>query len=442
MKQTPAMSARAFRFSRERPPRRWVTVTQICAVFVVLALVWASQAEVDERSRAEGKVIASSKTQIIQSTESGVVTEILVRAGQQVTKGQQLIRLDDTNSSSSAGEVAAKVTALSAQIARLRIEYSGNVTSGADYVCPEEIKAKTPEICDNEASLLEARAASKRQGQDVLEQRVQQRQSELNEAQSNQVRLTNALNLSQEKLDLLMPLWEKNLVAQTELLTVQAEVSDLQGQLAALKETIIKSQSALSEAKLQVEQAELQFREAALTDLTDKLAQLSSAEETLRGATDRVSRTEVRSPVDGIVSSLAVNTIGAFVNAGETLLDIVPIDEKLNVEARLMPSDVAFIIPGQKATIKLTAYDYSIFGGLEGEVLNVSADSITDPQTRETYYIVLLSTDASELHYHGKDLPILPGMVTTVEILTGKKTILSYLLKPVNKARDDALRER
>ncbi len=442
MTKSSEKNARAFRFSSEKPPRRWVTITQICALFVVLALVWASQAEVDERSRAEGKVIASSKTQIIQSTESGVVTEILVRAGQQVKKGQQLIRLDDTTSSSSAGEVEAKVTALRAQIARLRIEYAGNVTSGADYVCPAEIEQKTPEICDNEARLLEARAASKRQGQGVLEQRVQQRQSELNEAQSNQVRLTNALNLSQEKLDLLMPLWEKNLVAQTELLAAQAEVSDLQGQLAALKETIAKSQAALSEAKLQVEQAELQFRETALTDLTDKLAQLSSAEETLRGATDRVSRTEVRSPVDGIVSSLEVNTIGAFVNAGETLLDIVPIDEKLNVEARLKPSDVAFILPGQKATIKLTAYDFSIFGGLEGEVLNVSADSITDPQTRETYYVVLLSTDASELHYRGQELPILPGMVTTVEILTGKKTILSYLLKPVNKARDDALRER
>lgn len=436
---TSVNSGGSFTLGKDRPPKQWLNIIRLCALFLACALVWAAWAEVDELSRAEGRIIPSSKTQTIQATESGVVAEILVRAGQQVKVGQQLIRLDDTTTSSSAGEVEARVRALTAQIARLRIELDG---SADGYVCPPEIATQAPEVCENEADLLRARFNTLEQSKQVLAQRVEQRQRELNESVANQARLTQGLSLAEKKLGLLEPLVVKNLVSQTDYLSAQSEQNELFGQLMVAGQSIARLEAALSEAQLQVSQAELQFRETALTDLTAKLAELSSSREALRGAADRVDRTEIRSPVDGIVNNLEVNTIGSFVNAGELLLDIVPVGDTLLVEARLKPSDVAFVLPGQQATVKLTAYDFSVYGGVRGEVQNVSADSIIDPETRETYYLVLLSTESSVLTFNDEELPILPGMVTTVEILTGKKTVLNYLLKPINKARDEALRER
>lgn len=424
----------------DRPPMIWLSIIGLIAGFVTLALVWASLAVLDEVSRAQGRVIPSDKTQVIQNAVSGVVSEILVRAGQQVKKGEILARLDDTTTASSAGEVETRVWALEAQVARLKLESEGRPDS--DYVCPAVVAASAPDVCSNEQSLMRARNASLTQAKDVLERRVEQRQGELRQATSNQTRLRESLDLAQENLDLMTSLAERELVAQTQFISAQRDVADLQGQLAAVTDSIEALSAALAEAKLQVEQADLQFREQALNDMTLNLAQLAASQQALRGAADQVTRTEVRSPVDGIVNELAVNTVGAFVTAGSRLMDIVPVSDTLLVEAKLKPSDVAFVVPGQSATIKLTAYDFSIYGALDGVVQNVSADSIVDPNTRETYYVVLLNTDQSSLGYRGQDLPILPGMVTEVEIKTGKKTVLQYLLKPIGKAWNTALRER
>lgn len=415
-------------------------VILLVAGFLTAATVWSAWAQIDELARAEGKVIPSSKMQIIQSAEAGVLTEILVRSGEQVKKGQQLLRLDDTNTSSSAGEVQAKVSALQAQVARLRLEHSGDLNAG--YTCPPEVAASVPAVCENEANLLTARKQTLDQGKQVLLARVEQRQRELNQTLSEQRRLTDSYELTSQQLKLLEPLAKKNLVSQTDYIRSQRDASDAKGQLEEIVQSIARLEAALSEARLQVEQADLQFRQEALTDLTTRLAELSGAEEALRGATDRVSRTDIRSPVDGIVNNLAVNTIGGFVSPGEHLIDIVPLEDTLLIEARLKPSDVAFVLPGQPVDIKFSAYDFSIFGGLRGEVQGVSPDSITDPDNRETYYRVLIKTGEARLAYNGQQLPILPGMIATVEIITGKKTILQYLLKPINKARDEALRER
>ncbi|WP_306257415.1 HlyD family type I secretion periplasmic adaptor subunit [Pararhizobium sp. IMCC21322] len=423
-----------------RLPRRWSSVIMFVTLFMIAAVTWAALAPIDEISRAEGRVIPSGKTQVVQSGVAGVVADIFVRTGQQVKQGQVLVRLDDTTTSSSAGEVEAKVRALSVQVARLRAEVEAG--SLGRFVCPPEVAASAPEICANEESLQQTRAQGLQQSKDVLERRIEQRQRELNEALSNLTRLNNTLVLASEQLSLIEPLAAKQLVAQSEILAAQRDVSELTGQIDAINETVERLKAALSEADLQSSIAESQFREQALTDLTQRLAELTSAREVLRGAADQVTRTEIRSPVNGIINNMGVNTIGAFIAPGDRLLDIVPVSEKLLVEARLKPSDVAFILPGQSANIKLTAYDFSVYGGLEGHVENVSPDSIVDPNTRETYYIVLLSTDQSKLDFGGQELPILPGMVTNVEILTGKKTVLQFILKPINKARNEALRER
>ncbi|RYE80916.1 MAG: HlyD family type I secretion periplasmic adaptor subunit [Hyphomicrobiales bacterium] len=434
------LAAPSYALDYDRPPRHWLWVILLVSAFLAAALYWASTAEIDELSRAEGRVIPSSKTQVIQSAEAGVVAEILVRRGEQVRKGQQLVRLDDTTTTSSAGEVEARVRALQAQVARLKIEYEGRAAEG--YACPPDVLAEVPAVCDNESKLLQARLDTLDQGKDVLAQRVEQRSRELSEALANKARFEESFVLAEQKLELIKPMAEKKLVSQTEFLAAQRDVSDTRGQRDAVIESIARLQSAVSEAQLQVRQADLQFRQDALSDLTLRLAELSSAEQALRGASDRVSRTDIRSPVDGIVNEIAINTVGGFVQPGERLLEVVPMADTLLVEARLKPSDVAFVLPGQPAEIKFTAYDFSIFGGLQGEVQSVGADSIIDPNTRETYYVVLIKTPESVLHYNDDALPILPGMVTTVEILTGKKTVLQYLLKPINKARDEAMRER
>lgn len=437
----PGQKKRAeYHLPMERPPRSWTYIIALVVATVSAFLIWANWAEVDQISRAEGKVIPSGKIQIVQSAEPGVVSEIMVRSGEQVAAGQLLIRLDDTTTASSAGEVQARVLALQAQTERLRIE--SEALPPESYRCPNLVALQAPDVCDAEIALLKSRLENLTSMSDVLVQRVEQRQREINELGANRTRLQNSLNIAQQRLDLITPMAERGLAAQTDLLALQAEVADLTGQIAASAESAARLDSALREAQLQVQQADRQFRQEALSELTQRRAELASAEQQLRGATDRVSRTEIRSPVDGIVNSIDVTTIGAVVTAGARLMDIVPKSDFLLVEARLKPSDVAFVIPGQLARIKFTAYDFSIYGGLEGTVDNVSADSIVDQNTRETYYLVTVRAEKTALDYKGQELQILPGMVTTVDIVTGKHSILQYLLKPINKVQQEALIER
>lgn len=435
-----APNADVFAISRDRPPSASRFVVLAIALFMGLAIAWAAFAEVEELSRSEGRVIPTSRAQIIQSSEAGVVVEILVRPGQRVSAGQQLVRLDDTPVASSAGEVEAKMRALEAQIARLRMEYNGQLHE--TFACPEIVTNSAPDICDNEALLLQVRASSFEQTVQVLAQRAEQRHRELAEARINLERIIQSLDLAQQNNALLEPLAQQGLVARTTLIASQRDVAELTGQRDATEQLIARLVSAVEEAEVQVDQADTQFRQDALGEMTVRLAELAGVREQLRGASDRVARTDIRSPVDGIVNNLDITTIGAVVQPGTRLLDIVPVSDTLLVEARLNPADVAFVLPGQPANIKFTAYDFSIFGGLDGVVQNVSADSITDPDTRETYYSVLISTNTSSLQFREEALPILPGMVTNVEIITGSKTVLQYLLKPINKARDEAMRER
>jgi membrane fusion protein, adhesin transport system len=432
--------AAAYTLPPDRPPRAWTQIIVLVICIVLAFLLWANWAEVDQISRAEGKVIPSGKSQIVQSAEPGVVTDILVRSGEQVSAGQLLIRLDDTTTASSAGEVEARVLALSAQVERLRVESAG--LSLSDFTCPANVDAAAPAVCGAEQDLLESRLQSRESTAGVLRQRVEQRQRELNELAVNKARLQSNLEIAQERLALVEPMAERGLTARTDLLALRAEVGDLSGQIAASEESSARLAAALLEAQLQVQQADQQFRQEALSELTLRRAELASAEQQLLGAADRVSRTEIRSPVDGIVNAIDITTIGAVVSAGARLMDIVPKSDFLLVEARLKPSDVAFVIPGQAARIQFTAYDFSVYGGLQGVVDTVSADSLVDEQTRETYYLVTVRAEETALTYRNQELAVLPGMVTTVDIITGKHSILQYLLKPINKVQQEALIER
>ncbi|MAS12019.1 MAG: secretion protein HylD [Nitratireductor sp.] len=424
----------------DRPPLAARLGLVVIAALMMTFIGWASIAEVQEIARGEGKIIPVSKTQIVQSSEAGIVQEIAVTIGQAVSKGDLILQLDDTATASSLGEAAARARALRAQVTRLELEEKGELEG--EYVCPAELQEVAPDICQNEARLLKARADTIRNKRSVLIERRLQRLNELDEARANITRLEENLELSQREADLLAPMVKRKLVAQTELLRVQKELAETRGQLESTREAVERIEASINEATLQIDELALQMQQEALAEKTQALAELSVIEETIRGASDRVARTDIRSPVDGIINTLEVNTIGAYVEPGTVVAGVVPTSDTLLVEARISPRDVAFVRPGQPALIKVTAYDFSIYGGLEGEVSNVSADSLVDQNTGETYYQVRVRADQAELIRDGKSHAIFPGMVATADIMTGKKTILAYLMKPINKARNEALRER
>jgi len=271
---------------------------------------------------------------------------------------------------------------------------------------------------------------------------VEQRRRDYAEAQATVASLRQSLQLAQNQVNMLAPLAAKSIVPQTELLTAQREVTDLQGRLAAAQQASSRAQAAIAEAQAQASEAGYQFRQDALDERSQIATKMAVNEQSLKGAAGRVNRAEIRSPVDGVVNDVQVTTIGGFVQAGEKIMQVVPVGDKLLVEARVTPRDIAFIKVGDRANVKVTAYDFSIYGGLSGKVVQVSADSIYDEVAKEAYFTVVVETDRSYLLSAGKRLPISPGMICDVEIITGRKSILSYLLKPLIKARSEALRER
>nr|CAD6596250.1 HlyD family type I secretion periplasmic adaptor subunit [Rhizobium sp. Khangiran2] len=428
------------RLVHDAPPFFARMLLVIVAACMVAFLLWASFAEIDEIARGEGKVIPVSKTQIVQSSEAGIVQQIAVQLGQVVRKGDLIVQINNQTTESTLGESVAKARALTAKVARLELEEVGDYN--APFLCPEVVAQVAQSVCENEQRLFAANKASYLNKLGVLQERKRQREIELAEVHANIDRLVQTIAAATKQRDLLNPLAKKGLVAQTQLLDVDRDMIEQQGQLNVYKESIERLTRAVEEARLQVDELALELRQQALTEKAQSLAELSVVDETIRGATDRVKRTDIRSPVDGIVNTLEVNTIGAYVDPGTVVAGIVPTADVLLVEARISPRDVAFVRRGQRAIVKVTAYDFSIFGGLEGEVTNVSADSIVEKEKGETFYLVQVKTNRSDLERDGKLYPIIPGMVASAEIMTGRKTILSYLLKPINRARSVALTER
>lgn len=425
---------------RDTPPFIARTTVFLIIGLMVGFVVWASYAVVDELARGEGKVIPVSKTQIIQSSEAGIVQEIAVTLGERVAKGQLLIRLDDTTTSSSLEETQARIQAYRAQVARLDIEID-NIEEG-DFQCPEPVLEITPATCKNEADLLAARRENYTKKHQVLAIRQQQKVDEFNRAAARAdglLRLTEVLSRERDKI---APLVERKLHSELHLIQLDRQIIEQELEIATVEQEIPLLKSSIQEAELQLEEHALQFKQEARRERNEILAEIAVLTATIKGASDRVRRTDIRSPVEGEVNTLEVNTIGAFVQPGTAVAGIVPTTETLLVEARISPKDIAFIQPGQEATVKLTAYDFSIFGGVKGIVSNVSADSIVDPETGETYYNVRIETEENQIGKDGEAYDIRIGMVATVDILTGRKTILEYLLKPIIKAQSEALTER
>lgn len=395
-------------------------------------LLWASLAPVDEVTHGQGRVIPSSKAQVIQSAEPTTIEEILVRSGQKVGKGQLLVRLDDAMLASELGQLQAETRSLTARAGRLERE-----GTGAGAACT----TGGPE-CQQEQALAAVRQSALRSKQDAMSAQVEQRRRELGEAQATIASLGGSVQLARQRVSMLEPLAAKSIIPQTELLDARRDLVDAQGRLNAAQQQASRASAAIREAQAQLSEANFQFRQDALNERSQLETKIAVNSESLRGAKGRAQRAEIRSPVDGVVNDVQVTTIGGFVSPGQKIMQIVPVGDKLLVEARVKPNDIAFIKTGDRAVVKVTAYDFSIYGGLSGTVQQVSADSVYDEATREAYFTVIVETDRAWLGSGAHKLPITPGMVCDVEILTGRKSVLAYLLKPIMKARSEALRER
>jgi adhesin transport system membrane fusion protein len=381
---------------------------------IFCGLVWAHFAVLDEVKRGNGRVIPSRQTQLLQSLEGGIVDAILVQEGDIVKAGQSLIRIDDTKFASEFGEIRERRAAMAARVARLEAEVQGRTRP----TFPDELLQVAPRAVAAERDVFEARARKVAHDIDVF---VQQ-----------ETRLTETLQILSREVDLTRKLYGQKVVPEIEMLRLERQASDMRGQLAEAQSRKVNIKAA--------------FRSQAEEDLAKSKGDLAVLEENIKSAQDRVRRTELKAPVHGIINKLNINTVGAVVQPAANLMEIVPLDDTLLVEGRIRPQDIAFIRPAQDAVVKITAYDSSVYGSLKGKVERISADTIVDEKDRtekgETFYRVMVRTDKNHLGTNERPLPIIPGMVATVEVLTGEKTVLDYLMKPARVLRDEALRER
>ena len=417
-------------------PRGGRSLIWLTLILFVCAIYWASISEVEEVTRGLGKVIPSSQIQIIQNLEGGILAETYVNIGDIVDKGQLLMRLDEKRFSAPYKEYRLKYLALIARAARLIAE-----TEITEMILPAELEQENAAIAAREWQLYNSRKEELATTIEILEEKAKQRRQDIAELEEKLTEVTRTYQLLKREIELTEPLVGQGAVSEVELLRLQREASTMLGDIAATKLAKPRVRSQLQEALKEIKEEQLQFSNSAKKELNEVQAELDALSATSVALADRLERTSIRSPVYGTVKQVLVNTVGGVIQPGMDLIEIVPLEDTLLVEAQIKPADIAFLRPEQKATVKFTAYDFTIYGGLEAQLEYISADSVID-EKGNAYYQVNVRTNQNYLLGKEGKMPIIPGMVATVDILTGKKTILSYLLKPILKAKQTALRER
>ncbi|MCW8884215.1 MAG: HlyD family type I secretion periplasmic adaptor subunit [Motiliproteus sp.] len=444
-------------------PGRSKILLWVVFAFVVAALAWASWAKLDEVTVGEGRVIPSQQLQVVQNLEGGIVDEIFVAEGELVNVGQSLLRIDDTRFNSDFRERQQQLDHLLASVTRLRTELASvqinQQKDGSDdwrtvvQVVPQDMPAlfegdeydvRRPlleAIVSREQSQLRERLRNLSNQLDILERQIEQRDHERLELRSKIGHLNTNYKLVLEELKLTRPLAKQGVVPRVELIKLEREVNKIKSDLDGARLQLPKVRAAVKEDIAKRREAALQHRSETQERLAEMEAELAQLREAQVGLKDRVERTLVVSPVNGIIKKVAVSTVGGVVQPGMDLVEIVPAEDNLVVEAKILPKDIAFLRPGLSAVVRFSAYDFSIYGGLEGQLEHISADSIEDEQG-DTFYLIRVRTDRNHLGDEQRPLPIIPGMVASVDVITGKKTVLDYLLKPILRAQQSALRER
>ena len=390
----------------------------------------------EKLKKATGQVIPASKIKVVQNLEGGIVSAILTKDGALVKEGQVLLRIDPTGFGARLNESLGRQAGMQTTLTRLRAE-----SDGTEPDFDDELVAQWPDLVARELTLFLSRRDSLRASLSAFNELVLQRSQEIKELR-NQIRVVGrSLALAQEELELMRPAVAEGIVSRVELFRTESRVNDLDGQLSSAKLSLPRIRATLAEAKQRLEERESQFRSEALLERNAIEVELSAMTETIGAEQDRVARTDVRSPVDGIIKEIKVTTIGQVVQPGLDLVEIVPLDDSLLIEAEVRPADIAFLRPGQPAVVKLTAYDFTLYGTLDGKLERISADTIEDEQG-ERFFKILVRTQRNFLGEESAGNSILPGMVAQVDVITGKKTVLQYITSPLLRVQGQALRER
>lgn len=405
----------------------------IVAIVFVSLLIWANWAELDEITRGDGRIIPSQQLQVIQSLDGGIVQAILVREGQTVERGDPLVRIDATRSTANFRENRAQAAALSAEIERLQA-----LIEQRQPEFDPQIRLEHPIIFTQELALFQSARQELNEQLEIARSQRAQRREELRESQMARTQQEEVLSATRRELSFTRPLLRSGAVSEVDVIRLERDLANAQGEFNRTEVTIRRLNLAIQEAELRIKEIESAAITRWRTQLADSTGRLATLTEAEAGLEDRVRQTELRSPVRGTVQRLYINTVGGVVTPGREVMEIVPLDDKLIIEARIAPRDIANIRPGLNARLKFTAYDFMIYGAFDAEVTHISADTITNEQD-ETYYLVRLQTDDAIIPAH---MILIPGMTVQVDILTGKKTVLDYLLKPVLRATSNALTER
>ena len=399
-------------------------------------ILWASFASIDEITRGDGEIIPSGENQMIQNLEGGIVEKILVKEGELVEKGQILIKIDNQKSKSSFLNNEIKAQALEAKIIRLSAQ-----ASGRDFSVTKKVQKKIPILVNNEKSLYEINMRQLKYSIDVLNEQLKQKKNELDEGQSQKIHLKYSLKMISQEVNITKPMVARGVSSKIDFLKLQREKNEIKARYLAIVKSIPRLKSAIKEVDSRILENKSTFQSESKVKLNEAFAELRGLNTNYTSLEDQVIRTLVRSPMNGIVQTLFIHTIGGVVKPGEDILEIVPSEQTLLVEVKIKPSDIAFIYFGQKAVVKFSAYDFSIYGGLDGKVVHISADTITD-QKDNVFYTVRIKTEQNYIGNKEKALKIIPGMTVNIDIITGKKTVLDYILKPILKTKQYTFTER
>jgi adhesin transport system membrane fusion protein len=411
-------------------------------LFVVFSfLVWSYFANLDQITRGEGKVIPSSQTQVMQSLDGGTLAEMRVREGDVVEKDQVLLVIDNTTAKFSLSELKQRYYIASAAVARLQAEIAGK-NDPAEIAFPEDVAKEAPDKIAQEQSQFVIRQGQLSAQQATLRDQIEQRRQDINAINTKISSAGAGLDVAQQQLAILGPAVAAGAASKVDLLKAQQEAQNYRSEMANARASLPGAKSALQEAQSKLSEALATFKAESAGELAKQQSDLASVNESMKEANAKVGRTELRSPVKGTVKEIKTRTTGGVIQPAQDIMEIVPIEDSLLIEAQIRPQDRGFIAPNQKAKVKITAYDYSIYGGLDATLEQISADAIEN-EKKELFFRVRLRTDKNFLvGKQGEQLPIIPGMTATVDILTGNKTVLEYLLKPILKARETALTER
>lgn len=406
-------------------------------VFMAVAVAWAAVTELDDVTRGDGRIVPSRNVQVIQAAESGVLQALHIAEGMVVDEGELLMELDRTLLASQLDQEQQRAFGLMARITRLQAEIDGR----PNLEFPAELAARTPSVARSEAALFEARRAELRAEIDVLERQRNQRGQEFEEGLVDRQTARETLAIIEEEIAIMAPLVERRVEPETTMLALRRGLAEWQGRGVRAEAALSRLAAALEEIDDRIAAVRARARAAALSELSIATAELAELETRLPALATRVTRSELRAPVRGIVNQIKLTTIGGVAQAGESLIEIVPLDDSLLVEAYLRPADIAFLYPGQPVKVKITAYDFSRYGGLDGEIVRIGADAVQRPDRDEPVFVVQVRTNTNILDADGAALEIIPGMVAEVDILAGRKTVLQYITQPIVRVRERALRD-